>query len=279
MTDTDRRVAPAEAALRGDVTTHPQAAGATAVNLGHIVQARRALPGPGYRAVLIWIHQTLRPSTYVEIGVQYGESIIAAHPEAVRVAIDPEPMLKAPLPGLQLFTMTSDEFFARHDLARVLGRDHFDLAFIDGLHLFEQALLDFINLERFAGPDSVIVLHDCLPLDAVTAARTRTTEFYSGDVWKLTLCLRRERPDLRMVSIPTAPTGLCIVSGLDRHSSVLERNYAECVRRYMDLSFDDYVSRAWQMPPQIPNRKAAITEYVAALHPEIRHEAAHIEAS
>jgi hypothetical protein len=61
----------------------------------------------------------------------------------------------------------------------------FSLAFIDGLHLFEQAFLDFIALEKFARPGSVIMIHDCLPLNRVTADRTRTTDFYTGDVWKL----------------------------------------------------------------------------------------------
>jgi len=259
-------------------TPHPQAGGFGATKLGHIVQARRALPGPGYLTALTWIQETFKPETYVEIGVLNGDSMAVAYPDAIRIGIDPAPTPNKPLPGARLITVTSDEFFAAYDLRLVIGRDHFDLAFIDGLHLFEQALRDFINLERFAGPESAIILHDCLPLDGPTSARTRTTEFYSGDVWKLALCLRRERPDLRMTTIPTPPTGLCIVTGLDCRSTVLDRTYAECVSRYIDLVFDDYTSRAAQMPAQIPNRKAAIAEYVAGLRQPASRDAAQIEA-
>ena len=232
----------------------------------HLRQAKQALPGPVYLAVLVWIHRALQPSSYVEIGVSEGESLRAAQPGTACVGIDPAPRLDKPIAAAtRVFDVASDEFFATYHLPAVLGRDCFSLAFIDGLHLFEQALRDFIHLERFAGPDSVMLLHDCLPLDAATSARTRTTEFYSGDVWKLTLCLRDMRPRLRMTIVPTAPTGLCIVSGLDPASRVLERDYDDCVARYAGLTFDDYQARRAQMPPSIPNTKMAVTSYVAGL--------------
>jgi len=34
----------------------------------------------------------------------------------------------------------------QHDLCNVIGQETFDLGFINGLHLFEQALKNFINL-------------------------------------------------------------------------------------------------------------------------------------
>ena len=46
-----------------------------------------------------------------------------------------------------IYELTSDEFFARYDLSELLGGP-VELAFIDGLHLFEQVLRDFVNLER-----------------------------------------------------------------------------------------------------------------------------------
>jgi hypothetical protein len=229
----------------------------------HLERAKRALPGPVYLAVLVWIHRLLRPATYVEIGVADGESLRAAQPGTRCIGIDPAPRIDKPLNApARLFSLTSDEFFARHDLGQLLDGGAFSLAFIDGLHLFEQALRDFIHLEQHAASRSIVLLHDCVPLDGETSARTRTTEFYSGDVWKLALCLRETRPDLRMVVVPTPPTGLCIVSGLDAGSRVLAREYDACVRRYAGLTFDDCRRRRGAMPPAIPNTKAALWAYL-----------------
>lgn len=237
----------------------------------HLFRARRALPGPNYYEVLSWIHEVLKPATYVEIGVHEGDSLQYVGRDTICVGVDPAPDLKYPAPPrTHMFTMTSNEFFARHDLAEVLGCDHFALAFIDGLHLFEQALLDFIHLERFAGDESFIILHDCLPLDSTTSGRTRTTHFYSGDVWKLTLCIRELRPDLWMTIVPTAPTGLCLVSGLDRRSSVLSQQYDECLARYGGLDYDDYRMRARQMPPAIRNVKESLRSYITGCLETVR---------
>jgi len=229
----------------------------------HLRQAKHALPGPVYLAVLVWIHRVLRPATYVEIGVGDGESLRTAQPETLCVGIDPAPRIDTPLAAPTcLFTMTSDEFFARHDLSEILVGRRFSLGFIDGLHLFEQALRDFIHLERCADSRSIVLLHDCLPLDTVTSARMRSTEFYSGDVWKAAACLRELRPDLRMTIVPTPPTGLCVISGLDPGSTVLEREYERAVDRFMALTFDDYRGGRVALPRAIPNTKAAVSAYV-----------------
>ena len=71
--------------------------------------------------------------------------------------------------------LTSDEFFSTHDLREELGGSPVDLSFIDGLHLFEFALRDFINLERAGTEQSMIVLHDTDPPDADMAARESCT--------------------------------------------------------------------------------------------------------
>ena len=158
--------------------------------------------------------------------------------------------------------MTSDAFFESYNLAEVLEKPNFSLAFIDGLHLFEQAYSDFAHLEQFAGPESVIVLHDCLPLDRITSDRTRTTQFYSGDVWKLARCLKEQRPDLRMITVPTPPTGLCLVTRLNRESRDLRQRQDEYVARYAGLSFDDYRNEPDCMPDMIVNNFAAIQSWL-----------------
>jgi len=175
-----------------------------------------------YYGLLERIHAFLKPQTYVEIGIRQGHSLRLAKTAAASVGIDPAPALEdKPRRGARIFPMTSDEFFARHNLAEELGRRTVDLAFVDGMHLFEFALRDLANLEKFCDGDSTILVHDCYPVDRASAARERTTQVWSGDVWKLIVCLKKYRPDLRICTVDVPPTGLGIIRGLDPSSTIL----------------------------------------------------------
>jgi hypothetical protein len=190
----------------------------------------------------------------------------AALPKTKCVGIDPEPTVEGTLPpDTRVFSMTSDRFFESYNLAEVLGAKNFSLAFIDGLHLFEQALTDFIHLERFAARRSIIMIHDSLPLDRATSDRVRTTHFYSGDVWKLVMCLKARRKDLRLTTIRTGPTGLCLISRLDPHSDILARDFDRVVAEYLPLDFRDYEGRSHQMPDTVENSFAAVQCSIAGL--------------
>jgi methyltransferase family protein len=232
----------------------------------HLRESLERLPGPAYYNVLRWVHRGLKPANYVEIGVHKGVSLVQAIEGTPRIGIDPapniEPVLETQVEDAEIYELTSDDFFASHDLRELLGGP-VELGFIDGLHLFEQVLRDFVNLERQAGPDTVVLLHDCVPLDEATASRERTTDFYSGDVWKATLALRRRRPDLDMVIVPTAPTGLCLVRGLDPSNRELEQQLAEITAEYMDLNFDYYLAHRDEMPDQIPNDREAVKAWLS----------------
>jgi predicted O-methyltransferase YrrM len=233
----------------------------------HLNESLRRLPGPAYYQVLNWIHRILRPANYLEIGVHKGISLEQARRGTPCIGVDPEPSIEHELRDtMRIYELTSDEFFARYDLRDLLGGP-VELAFIDGLHLFEQVLRDFINVERHSAAGTVVLLHDCLPQDAVTASRERTTDFYSGDVWKATLALRRRRPELEMVAIPTAPTGLCLVRGLDAGNRQLEEELPEIVASYGDLDFDYYSAHRQEMPEGIPNDEDAVREWLTPSPP------------
>ena len=192
-----------------------------------------------YLSVLDQIQQRLRPRTYVEIGVRFGTSMQLALPGTMTVGIDPAAEIRYPVPRhTRIFATTSDDFFATHDLRRELGDQPVDMAFIDGMHLFEFALRDFVNIERAAAPGSAILVHDCYPIDAATAARERSTKLWSGDIWKLTLALRERRPDLSVVTIDAAPTGLALITNLDPTSTVLADDLDAVIDAYRPLGFD-----------------------------------------
>lgn len=200
-------------------------------SLAHHCLAQLSLPGAHYLDLLRWFHQTLRPATYFEIGVFRGKSLCLADPSTLCIGLDPKPRVETRLgPNTRVFAETSDAFFANRDPVAELGGRRIDLAFIDGMHHFEFALRDFMNLERHCTRDSVILVHDCYPLDEATAARERVTQFWSGDVWRMITALRRHRPDLDVVTLDAPPTGLGMITRLDPGSTVLATRLEDIVR-------------------------------------------------
>lgn len=191
-----------------------------------------------YYGLLRRAHEVLRPQRYLEIGVHRGHSLALVRPETRAIGVDPEPMVEDPPYNALIVPATSDRFFGDPDLLRLLGGP-IDLAFVDGLHLYEQALRDVANVERHSSPEGVILIHDCLPIDAETSTRDQTSVIWSGDVWKVVVALRRHRQDLTVTTVDVEPTGLAIVSGLDPDNTVLFDRYNEIVGEVSDLTFDD----------------------------------------
>lgn len=137
-------------------------------------------------------------------------------------------------------------FFARFD-PKILLQGSIDLAFLDGLHLFEFLLRDFFHLEKFCSKNSVIVMHDCIPIDEYICTRAESDfetrshsnhpEWWTGDVWKMLPILRAYRPDLKIYSFDAAPTGLVMITNLDPFSSVLSDNYFDIIEKFRCKNF------------------------------------------
>jgi hypothetical protein len=206
----------------------------------HVCLARATLPGDDFLAHLSRFHELLRPAVYVEIGVDAGRTLNLARPPTLAIGVDPA----APAGGsfaaeTRLAALESDVFFRSGRAEVELAGRPIDLAFVDGLHHFEQVLRDLAHVERRARPDSVVLLHDCLPLDAATSSRERRTGFWSGDVWKVLPVLAEHRPDLDVFVIPCYPTGLAVVTRLDPSSRVLEELAEEIAEEWRGREWQD----------------------------------------
>ncbi len=165
-------------------------------------------------------HEVLEPPTYLEIGVRNGASLALARSSSV--GIDPAyRLLTVPPPDTKLFRETSDAYFERPDPLVTLAGRPVAFSFIDGMHLSEFALRDFVNVERHAHWTGVVVFDDILPRDVEMAARDRQTRTWTGDVFKILAVFAEHRPDLICLRIDTEPTGLLMVLGLDPESRVL----------------------------------------------------------
>lgn len=197
--------------------------------------------GRHYLDVLEHLHHTKTPEWYLEIGSGRGHSLMRCPGRAI--AVDPAFRLSGDVmgekPELHLVRQTSEAFFASgkaRELAPVI-----DMAFIDGMHLFEYVLDDFIATERLCSAQGTILLHDLVPFSPAAAERewdTSRTKGWSGDVWKMTLILREYRPDLSFTVINPRPCGLGMITGLDPANTVLSDARDEIVARFMDSTIE-----------------------------------------
>ena len=189
-----------------------------------------------YLELLTELHERLKPEVYLEIGVGGGQSLACARPGTRLIGVDPSPKAidEELRRSVELHQVTSDEFFEQNAPA-------YDLALIDGMHLFEFALRDFMNLERLAGNGSMILVHDCIPIDEAATSRERTTRQWTGDVWKIIPVLRERRPDLDVTVVGVEPSGLAFVTGLDPRSTVLSDAYDEIQEQFLPQGYADSV--------------------------------------
>ncbi len=158
----------------------------------------------------------LNAKTYLEIGVQRGKNFYQIKAPN-KIAVDPKFLigwtrrLKNPssIINSKFFEMTSNDFFDRK-AEKVLKSRLIDVAFIDGLHTYEQSFKDFTYCAKFLSNDGVILFHDCNPGSVEAAALVSSPEEkmkkyqgkngeWNGDVWKTILHIRSNLPDWQAI--------------------------------------------------------------------------------
>jgi len=125
--------------------------------------------------------------SYLEIGIRHPVDNFAHIKAEHKDGVDPA--------GDCNYVMTSDAFFAEHD-------KYYDIIFVDGLHLYEQALRDVNNALAHLNKNGTIVLHDCDPgYESYQLPEPVPDLAWMGTVWKAFATLRMTRPDLSMCTI------------------------------------------------------------------------------
>ncbi len=204
--------------------------------------------GLGYVPFLNRVHQRNLVDWYLEIGCRTGTSAKSCKSKSIMV--DPffriETNVIGQKPCLHIFQQESDAFFASGFLSATNTKISF--AFLDGLHLFEFLLRDFMNTEAHCDKGGAIAMHDCCPWDLGMTTRDLAnlpkTRAWTGDVWKLIPILQEYRPDLDLAVLDCRPTGLVIVSNLSPSNTTLRDNYDEIIARYTHETLVTYgVSR------------------------------------
>lgn len=233
------------------------------------------LTGTNYYVFLETLHQILKPASYIEVGVRKGRAFMAAR--CPSIAVDPvfkiERNVIGDKPVAHFVQKTSDEFFAEYSPCDILGVQHIDMFFLDGMHLCEFLLRDFINSEKLARQSSLIVLHDCLPLDipmtrrggrdVVPYPRVHDDAWWTGDVWRLLPILKKYRPDLSISCLDCQPTGLVLVTNLDPASTVLQDNYERICQEMLAMDLGEIGLRSYAAElPVLPSGYFANSERI-----------------
>ncbi len=228
------------------------------------------LVGEPYGLVLRRFHQALRPKSYLEIGTLYGDSL--SFVECPAIAVDPA--LDNLRPGFiggkevcALFQMPSDRFFARYDPKAILGTP-VDMAFLNGMHRCEFLLRDFANTGRHCRRNSVIFLHDCIPVELAIAERVHPgqviephrNDWWVGDVWRALPALIRRRPDLQITVLDAAFSGLACISNLNPGSTVLFDDYPRIVSEMLSWSLEEIGLRNYHVMLEIEPTSAFDTD-------------------
>ena len=221
-----------------------------------------------YLNCLRQVHRIVQPASYFEIGVDTGASLSLSRCPSVGVdpAFTVSNQITAPA---RLFREKSDEFFADTARCEELFPDGIDLAFIDGMHLAEFVVRDFIETEKWMNRSGVILIDDVLPDKIEMLERERRFNAWCGDVFKIVPVLRRYRPDLKVSVFETfvGPyrKGLAVVSGLDPNNDALQRNYAEIEADILGGSYDVSTVEALDkvMQPQLIKGLARATGHKA----------------
>ena len=198
-----------------------------------------AMPGATTLEVLEELHETLSPSTYVQLGVRRGAALrsVGIATRCVVVASGAKIDLDVVGPD-EYYPMPSKAFFNHHDLRHLLGGDAVGLAFLRSPSSYEVLLEEFIAIERHVGPRSVIVIEGTYPVESKSAHRRKRADYWVGDRWKLVPILKAYRPDLYLQTLPAAPGGLTLVTGLDAESVVLSERFDEITKAFAPIGYD-----------------------------------------
>ena len=242
----------------------------------------RAATGASYVSFFQALHAEAVFDWYMEIGCRSGRIFCEA--QGKTIAVDPffqaERNVIGRKPALYVFQETSDDFFSNG----FLGRNNIQLSvsFLDGMHLFEFLLRDFMNTEARSHADGVILMHDCNPFDHAMTDRDWTGRDglpWTGDVWKLLPILQEHRPDLKVQVFDCAATGLVAVTNLDPGNTALRERYDAIVQQYREMALREFgierffssfalVDSAAEIAAGFPTFKPVILDRSAVWQPE-----------
>jgi cephalosporin hydroxylase len=163
-----------------------------------------------FRGLLLELIKLFEPTTYVEVGVQFGGTFNLISPHVNRaIAIDIIDRSNDILlnKGVECYWMSSKDFVNSMLASKATPRLSIDFLFIDANHEKSSVLSDFYSLSPFVKEDGLIFLHDTYPV-----CEELLNKNYSHNAWEAAKRIRFfNRRDFEIVTLPGPWAGLSII--------------------------------------------------------------------
>jgi hypothetical protein len=159
---------------------------------------------------------------YLEIGLERGltfEAIVFSK----KHGIEPFPKFRniESISGSKTYKMNSDTYFREKYIeGKVIG-----IAFIDGLHTFEQTITDFFNVIKYCDNESLIIIDDTVPNDKFSTYRNAEEAYraralaglennylWHGDVFQVIPNLYETIPGIEIFTVEDLPNPLSVIT-------------------------------------------------------------------
>lgn len=144
------------------------------------------------------IVKQLNCKTYLELGIYDGTTLTKVSKYVDRIiCVDIQDIRNNKIGEFHL--KTTDQFFLDFN-------EMVDVIFIDADHNFESVKKDFINSLKILNEFGMIILHDTDPIKKEYLAPNYCNDSYKMDEW-----IRKNYPDLDIMTLPLTEAGLSLV--------------------------------------------------------------------
>ena len=209
--------------------------------------------------------ETFGYKSYLEIGVAGAENNFNLIKAPVKCGVDPN------TEGEGIIRTTADNFFAQN-------KETFDIIFIDGDHVDEQATRDISNSLLCLNPNGTIVIHDCNPTEKDHQEVPAVVAFWVGTVWKAWVRYLQTLPPAIEMFMVNNDTGIGIMKATGKGKKLNPIPEDQLTYENLDLNRDAWLNmvslddfKAWLKPaPEIVKPKVQQREIIKKIDAKMK---------
>lgn len=215
-----------------------------------------------YDELIALLHDALHPDVFFYSTNEARDNVNVGASRSIVVSADAIKAVEL-RNGVTFHCCTPDKFFATYEISGLTGGRAIDFSVIDGQHLFEHVLRQFINLERFCHHGSVIAIPNVFPQTLTIEQRDPQDDGWADDVYGIILALRTHRPDLTLMAVDVGSKGMLLVTSLDPQDRILAARFENIVEKHKRLDYTNLHAHHEKMLGKMPY-SGALLDFLAA---------------